>query len=254
MTIGRGIGWEAAADVAPPEWPNPSQVRWLAPSATRGSGRTREPWRRCRRSPLPRGMGDTASSASGGSEVDVDVVQGRRGAGHRLDPPSGTSSARCSLHGAPQIRCSSAAGWAIFSPTCLPSIGNLVLVGTTPRGDKIVTSEQSLVLACCLPGRTAQIDAVDPRCWVTTENGREVAISRVFTTRAAVGVRPARTWRLWCAACQSGDRVLGLYSRRLQPRLVASPVEAAHYRHGHLTTPFASCCTLTNCTRKPTRR
>ena len=128
-----------------PEWPNPSQVRWLAPSATRGSGRTREPWRRCRRSPLPRGMGDTASSASGGSEVDVDVVQGRRGAGHRLDPPSGTSSARCSLHGAPQIRCSSAAGWAIFSPTCLPSIGNLVLVGTTPRGDKIVTSEQSLV-------------------------------------------------------------------------------------------------------------
>jgi hypothetical protein len=42
-----------------------------------------------------------------------------------------------------------------------------------------VTSEQPLVLACCLPGRTQQIDAVDPRCWVSTENGREVAISRV---------------------------------------------------------------------------
>jgi hypothetical protein len=239
----------------PPSGRTPPNSAGWPPSATCGSGRTQENHGGAAESHrFHGGMGDIASSASGGSEVDVDVVQGRRGAGHRLDPPSGTSSARCSLHGAPQIRCSSAAGWAIFSPTCLPSIGNLVLVGTTPRGDKIVTSEQSLVLACCLPGRTAQIDAVDPRCWVTTENGREVAISRVFTTRAAVGVRPARTWRLWCAACQSGDRVLGLYSRRLQPRLVASPVEAAHYRHGHLTTPFASCCMLTNCTRKPTRR
>ncbi len=40
-------------------------------------------------------IGDTASSASGGREVDVDVVQGRSGAGRQLDPPSGTSSARC---------------------------------------------------------------------------------------------------------------------------------------------------------------
>ena len=108
----------------------------------------------------PTGMGDTASSASG-SEVDVDVVQGRSGAGHRFDPPSGTTSARCSLHSDPQRRCPPLAGWAIFSPTCLPSIGNLLLVGTTPRGDKIVTSEQPLVLACCLPGSNPQqIDAV----------------------------------------------------------------------------------------------
>jgi hypothetical protein len=106
-------------------------------------------------------MGDIASSASGGSEVDVDVVQGRSGAGHQLDPPSGTSSARCSLHGALQRRCPSVAGWAIFSPTCLPSIGNLLLVGTTPRGDKIVTSEQPLVLACCLPrSNPQQFDAL----------------------------------------------------------------------------------------------
>jgi hypothetical protein len=82
------------------------------------------------------GMGDTASSASGGGEVDVAVVQVRSGAGHRFDPPSGTSAARCSLHGAPQRRCQSGAGWAIFSPTCLPSIGNLVLVSTTPRGEQ----------------------------------------------------------------------------------------------------------------------
>ena len=107
------------------------------------------------------GMGDTASSASGGGEVDVDVVQGRSGAGRRFDPPSGTSAARCSLHGAPQRRCPSAAGWAIFSPACLPSIGNLVLVSTTPRGDKIVTSEQPLVLACGLPGSNPhEIDAL----------------------------------------------------------------------------------------------
>ena len=39
----------------------------------------------------PKGMGDAASSASGGGEVDVDVAQGRSGAGHRFDPPSGTS-------------------------------------------------------------------------------------------------------------------------------------------------------------------
>jgi hypothetical protein len=89
------------------------------------------------------GMGDTASSASGGSEVDVAVVQVRSGAGHRFDPPSGTPTARCSLHGAPQRRCRSGAGWAIFSLTCLPGIGNLVLASTTPRGDKIVTSEQT---------------------------------------------------------------------------------------------------------------
>jgi hypothetical protein len=107
------------------------------------------------------GMGDTASSASGGSEVDVAVVQVRSGAGHRFDPPSGTPTARCSLHGAPQRRCRSGAGWAIFSLTCLPSIGNLVLASTTPRGDKIVTSEQPLVLACCLPrSNPQQIDAL----------------------------------------------------------------------------------------------
>jgi hypothetical protein len=240
--------------VAPPEWPNPSQLRWLAQSATRGSGRTREPWRRCRRSPLPLGMGDTASSASRGSEVDVDVVQGRSGAGDRLDPPSGTSSARCSLYGAPQRRCLSWAGWAIFSPTCLPSIGNLQLGGTTPRGDKIVTSEQPLVLACCLPGRTQQIDAVDPRCWVSTENGREVAISRVFTTRAAVGVRPARTWRLWCAACQSGDRVLVSTVVAFSLDWLLARSRRRTTATAHLTTPVASCCMPTNCTRKPTRR
>jgi hypothetical protein len=42
-------------------------------------------------------MGDTASFASGGSEVDLDVLQGRSSAGLRFDPPSGTSSALCSL-------------------------------------------------------------------------------------------------------------------------------------------------------------
>ena len=185
-------------------------------------------------------IGDTASSASGGSEVDVDVVQGRSGAGRQLDPPSGTSSARCFPPWCPAKTLLIMAGWAIFGPTCLPSIGNLVLVSTTPRGDKIVTSEQPLVLACCLPGRTSNRSMLcGPRCWVSTENGRAqsplVVLSR---PGAAVGVCPARTWRLRCAACQSGDRVLGLDSRRLQPRLVARPVEAAHSRHGHLTYPL----------------
>ncbi len=49
----------------------------------------------------------------------------------------------------------------MFSPNCLLSIGNLVLVSTTPRGDKIVTSEQPLALACCLPrSNPHQIDAL----------------------------------------------------------------------------------------------
>ena len=55
IVLGAGFGWEAAADVAPPEWPNPSRLRWLDQSATRGSGRRGELWRRCRRSLLPRG-------------------------------------------------------------------------------------------------------------------------------------------------------------------------------------------------------
>ena len=33
MTIGRGIGWEAAADVAPPSNRTPPKLRWLAQSA-----------------------------------------------------------------------------------------------------------------------------------------------------------------------------------------------------------------------------
>ena len=33
MTIGRGIGWEAAADVAPPSGRTPPKLRWLAQSA-----------------------------------------------------------------------------------------------------------------------------------------------------------------------------------------------------------------------------
>ena len=55
IVLGAGFGWEAAADVAPPEWPNPSRLRWLDQSATRGRGRRGELWRRCRRSLLPRG-------------------------------------------------------------------------------------------------------------------------------------------------------------------------------------------------------
>jgi hypothetical protein len=118
------------------------------------------------------GMGDTASSASGGSEVDVDVVQVRSGAGHRFDPPSGTSAARCSLHGAPQRRCQSGAGWAIFSPTCLPSIGNLVLVSTTPRGgqdrDQRASLSSGVLSAPHEPNRSM---LCGPRCGVSTENG-----------------------------------------------------------------------------------
>jgi len=119
------------------------------------------------------GMGDTASSASGGSEVDVDVVQVRSGAGHRFDPPSGTSAARCSLHGAPQRRCQSGAGWAIFSPTCLPSIGNLVLVSTTPRGEQDRDQRAALssgVLSAPHEPATDRCSVVlDAR--VSTENG-----------------------------------------------------------------------------------
>jgi hypothetical protein len=73
------------------------------------------------------------------------------------------------------------AGWAIFSPSCLPSIGNLVLVGGTEMGqDRELRSPKIGVL---------------------------VAISLCCHDReAAVGVGPARTWRLRCAACQSGER------------------------------------------------
>jgi hypothetical protein len=137
-------------------------------------------------------------SASGGSEVDVDVVQGRSSAGHRFDPPSGTSSARCSLHSAPQRRCLSVAGWAIFSPSCLPSIGNLVLMGATPRGqdDELRAATGSGVLS-------ARLEPATDRCCVILDAGLAPVLSR---PGAAVGVGPARTWRLRCAACQSGDR------------------------------------------------
>ena len=151
------------------------------------------------------GMGDTASSASGGSEVDVDVVQGRSGAGHRFDPPSGTSAARCSLHGAPQRRCRSVAGWAIFSPTCLPSIGNLRTGGYhTERGqdrDQRAAAGSGVLSAAARTRNRSML--CDPRCWVSTENGRAsrhlVVLSRPGRRSGSVppgpgdyGVRRAR--------------------------------------------------------------
>ena len=50
------------------------------------------------------------------------------------------------------------------------------------------------------------------------------------------------------------DRVLGLYSRRLRPRLVASPVEAAHYRHGHLTYPLRQVLHADELHKKPHKK
>jgi hypothetical protein len=106
-------------------------------------------------------MGDTASSASGGSEVDVDVVQGRRGAGHRLDPPSGTSSARCSLHGAPPKALPFIGRVGDLQPHLLAEHRQSSTGGYHTETGKIVTSEQPLVLACCLPGsKPQQSDAV----------------------------------------------------------------------------------------------
>jgi hypothetical protein len=73
-------------------------------------------------------------------------------------------------------------------------------------------------------------------------NRRTVTISYVASTAVRkidllisndrVRVCPARIWRSRCAACQSGERALGLRSRFQLPRPAASPGEPAHYRHG----------------------
>ena len=50
--------------------------------------------------------------------------------------------------------------------------------GWTLGGDKIVSSEQRLVLACCLPGLNCKRSMLcDPRCCVSTETGAPVTIS-----------------------------------------------------------------------------
>jgi hypothetical protein len=76
--------------------------------------------------------------------------------------------------------------------------------GFTLRGDKIVSSEQPLVLACCLPGLNCKRSMLcDPRCCVSTENGRAshhlVVLSRPGRRSGSVpprsgdsGVRRAR--------------------------------------------------------------
>ena len=169
------------------------------------------------------GMGDTASSASGGSEVDVAVVQVRSGAGHRFDPPSGTPTARCSLHGAPQRRCRSGAGWAIFSLTCLPSIGNLVLASTASRRGQDRDHRAALGSGVL----SAPLEPATDRCSVVLDAGlapkwvRQSPSHCAVRTRVGGRVRPQDLEITVCGVSKWGP--VGIYSRGLKPRLLLAP-------------------------------
>jgi hypothetical protein len=81
-------------------------------------------------------MGETASSGTGGSEVDADVVQvqaprdiGSSSIRHLPMINISTGTVSESLHLDARRGCVLAARSATFTPSCLPSFSNVIVVG-----------------------------------------------------------------------------------------------------------------------------